>query len=409
MLRFLDPELERAYRDADQDPGVRRARTASLLAIPVWVLVALIGPHAIGVAPGQTWLIAGSMTVLLLTCAIVSRWATTQWRRSLIGLGQQAAAAVAALTLTVVTHTFTRYAMPAVMLTAVFGFAITRPPFPGSIALGVFYCLAFLSVAVTTGLGSQLALQLFVVGATVITALVGAYLLERSQREGFAQARLVGALHQRVESLLRTYLSPEVAVTLIEDPNRAELGGDEVEVTVLFADLGGYTSFAERVTPAEVVAMLNASFGAAVPIVLTEGGTVVQFMGDAMMAIFNAPRPHPDHALRAARSALAMQSTVGGLPGAGERPRFRVGLNTGPAIVGNIGAAQIRNYLAIGDTTNLAARLQTYAPEGSIVIGASTYELIREHAIVRTLGTPVLKGKSHAVEVYELLGLRSIA
>ena len=128
-----------------------------------------------------------------------------------------------------------------------------------------------------------------------------------------------------------------------------------------------------------------------------------------MMAIFNAPRPHPDHALRAARSALAMQSTVGRLPAAGERPRFRVGLNTGPAIVGNVGAAQIRNYLAIGDTTNLAARLQTYAPEGSVVISASTYELVREHAIVRTLGTPVLKGKSHAVEVYELLGLRSIA
>ena len=75
----------------------------------------------------------------------------------------------------------------------------------------------------------------------------------------------------------------------------------------------------------------------------------------------------------------------------------------------NIGAAQIRNYLAIGDTTNLAARLQTYAPEGSVVISASTYELVREQAIVRTLGTPVLKGKSHAVEVYELLGLRSIA
>ena len=135
-------------------------------------------------------------------------------------------------------------------------------------------------------------------------------------------------------------------------------------MTVLFADLGGYTAFAERATPTEVVAMLNAAFGAAVPIVLAEGGAVVQFMGDAMMAIFNAPNPQPDHALRAARSALAMQQAVAELPFAGERPRFRVGLNTGPAIVGNIGAAEIRNFLAIGDTTNLAARLQTYAPEG---------------------------------------------
>jgi class 3 adenylate cyclase len=206
--------------------------------------------------------------------------------------------------------------------------------------------------------------------------------------------------------LLRTYLSPDVATTLIEDPDRASLGGVEVEVTVLFADLGGYTAFAERATPAEVVAMLNAAFSAAVPVVLAEGGAVVQFMGDAMMAIFNAPNPQPDHALRAARSALALQWTAGALPAAGERPRFRVGLNTGPAIVGNIGAAEIRNFLAIGDTTNLAARLQAYAPEGSVVIGASTYALIRDQAVVRELGSPVLKGKSQPVEVYELLGLR---
>ena len=95
-------------------------------------------------------------------------------------------------------------------------------------------------------------------------------------------------------------------------------------MTVLFPDLSGYTSFAEKTTPHEVVAMLNASFGAAVPIVLAEGGAVVQFMGDAMMAIFNAPTPQPDHALRAARAALAMQSIAGSSSVA--RPRFRVGL-----------------------------------------------------------------------------------
>ncbi len=133
---------------------------------------------------------------------------------------------------------------------------------------------------------------------------------------------------------------------------------------------------------------------------------MVQFMGDAVMAIFNAPRPQPDHALRAARAALAMQRAVGEMPGATTRPRFRVGINSGPALVGNIGGAEIRNYLAIGDTTNLAARLQTYAEEGSVVLGAATYQLIRDHAMVRPLGTPQLKGKSQPVEVYELLGLR---
>ena len=408
-LRFVDAGLERSYREADQVQGVWRARTASLLAAVVWVLVALVGPSAIGVAPGPTWLIAGAMTVFLLACAVASRWATTQSRRSLIGLGQQVAAAVAVLALTLVTGTFATYAMPGIMLTAVFGFAVTRPPFVGSIGLGIFYCLSFVAVAVTTRLGLELTLQVLVVGTTVVSSSVGAYLLERSQREVFAQSRLVGALHERVDTLLRTYLSPDVAASLINDPERASLGGVEVEVTVLFADLGGYTAFSERKSPAEVVAMLNAAFGAAVPIVLAESGAVVQFMGDAMMAIFNAPKPQPDHALRAARAALAMQRRMAELPLSDERPRFRVGLNSGPAIVGNIGAAQIRNFSAIGDTTNLAARLQTYAHEGSVVISASTYDQIREHAIVRALGTPELKGKSQAVEVYELLGLREAA
>ena len=408
-LRFVDPELERSYRQADQAQGVRRARTASLLAAVVWVLVAVVGPPAIGISPGSTWLIAGVMTVFLFVCAGASRWATTQMRRSVIGLGQQVAAAVAVLTLTAVTGTFTTYAMPGIMLTAVFGFSVTRPPFVGSVGLGMFYCLGFAAIAATEGLGSQLPLQLLLVGATVVSASVGAYLLERLQREVFTQATMVSALHDRVDILLRTYLSPDVADTLIDDPNRASLGGVEVEVTVLFADLGGYTAFAERATPAEVVAMLNAAFGAAVPIVLAEGGAVVQFMGDAMMAVFNAPNPQPDHALRAARSALGMQRAVGELPLAGERPRFRVGLNSGPAIVGNIGAAEIRNFLAIGDTTNLAARLQSYAPEGSVVIGASTHDLISEFAVVRALGSPALKGKSQAVEVYELIGLRHVA
>ena len=405
-LRFLDPRLERLYQHADGAQSVRRARAASLIAVAVWVLVALVGPPALGVAPGSTWLICGLMTAFLLVCAGASRWATTQPRRSVIGLGQQAAATVAALALTVVTGTFATYGLPGVMLTAVFGFSVTRPLFPGSVGLGIFYCLGFASVAVTKGLGSQLWLQLLLVGATVVSASVGAYLLERSQRDVFAQSRLVGALHDRVDALLRTYLSPDVAATLIDDPDRASLGGVEVELTVLFADLGGYTTFAERATPAEVVAMLNAVYGAAVPVVLAEGGAVVQFMGDAMMVIYNAPSPQPDHALRAARSALAMQRAVEEAPFARERPRFRVGINTGPAIVGNIGAAEIRNFLAIGDTTNLAARLQTYAPEGSIVISETTYELIRDCAAVRELGSPALKGKSQSVEVYELLGLR---
>jgi len=405
-LRFADPELERSYQEADGAEGVRRVRTASLGAVVVWVLVALIGPPAVGMAPGPTWLISGVMVALLLTCAGLSHWAVTQRRRDAIGLGQQLAACVAVLALAVVNRIFGVYAMPGIMLTAVFGFTVTRHPFVGSVAAGAAYSILFLVFAVAVGLGPQLALQTFIVAATVVAACAGAYLLERSQRLAFAQGRLASALHKRVDQLLHQYLSPDVASSLIEDPERAALGGIEVEVTVLFADLRGYTAYSERRAPTEVVAMLNAAFGAAVPIVLAEGGTVVQFMGDAVMAIWNAPRAQPDHAMRAGRAALAIQQAVKDLPSATAQPRFRVGLNSGPALVGNIGAAEIRNYSAIGDTTNLAARLQTWAAEGSVVISASTYNLIKEWAIVRPLGSPELKGKSIPVEVYQLVGLR---
>jgi len=151
--------------------------------------------------------------------------------------------------------------------------------------------------------------------------------------------------------------------------------------------------------------MLNAAFGAAVPAVFAEGGTIVQFMGDALMAVFNAPIRQEDHALRACRG-LALQQLMAEIEGAADNPRFRVGINSGPALVGNIGSAELHNFLAIGDTTNVAARLQSVAPAGSVVIGHQTYSLVRDSVEVRQLGTPDFKGKSIPTDVYELIGLR---
>ena len=133
---------------------------------------------------------------------------------------------------------------------------------------------------------------------------------------------------------------------------------------------------------------------------------MVQFVGDAIMAVFNAPIRQRDHALRAARAALAMQRSIEEIAERNERwPRFRVGINTGPALIGNIGSEQMRNFTAIGDTTNLAARLETSASPGRVVIGALTYAHIRDVARVRTLEPLMVKGKREPVQAYELLGL----
>jgi class 3 adenylate cyclase len=214
-------------------------------------------------------------------------------------------------------------------------------------------------------------------------------------------------LYRQLDGLFRSYMSPAVATKLISDPGQAKLGGAIQEVTVLMADLRGFTPFSERSAPDEVVRMLNTYFGAAVPVILEAGGTVVQFVGDAVMAIFNAPTRQPEHALLAARAALAMQGAIGrvaaGRPG---WPRFRVGINTGPALVGNIGSDQLRNFTAIGDTTNLAARLEGLAGEGQVVLGAATRAALGDAAMVDPLGTVTVKGKEQPVEVFRLVALR---
>lgn len=214
-------------------------------------------------------------------------------------------------------------------------------------------------------------------------------------------------LYQQLDGLFRSYISPAVATALIADPSQAGLGGDITEVSVLFADLRGFTPFSEHSTPDQVVAMLNTYYGAIVPVILHHGGTVVQFVGDAVMAIFNAPTRQADHALRAARAGLdlhqAIEHAAAGRP---DWPRFRVGVNTGPALVGNIGAAQMRNFTAIGDTTNLAARLEGLAEPGTVVIGPLTREQLGECAIVHNQGELAIKGRREPVTCYVLAGLR---
>ncbi|GII87810.1 hypothetical protein Ssi03_58000 [Sphaerisporangium siamense] len=213
-------------------------------------------------------------------------------------------------------------------------------------------------------------------------------------------------LYRELETLFRQYMSPDVAASLLADPGQAALGGSLVELTALFADLKGFTTFSERVAPGEIVEMLNRYHAAAVPCVLRNGGTIVQFVGDALLALFNAPAAQERHAAQAARAGLAMQEAAeeiaAGNPG---YPRFRVGINTGLALVGNIGAPELRGFNAMGDAVNVAARLESLAEPGTVVIGATTRDQLGPGATVRPLGPLVLKGKEQSVEAFVLTAL----
>jgi class 3 adenylate cyclase len=179
------------------------------------------------------------------------------------------------------------------------------------------------------------------------------------------------------------------------------------EVSVLFADLVGFSGFAERSSPAEVAAALDAYWGTAAPLITRRfGGEVEKFIGDALMAMFNNKGDQPDHALRASRAALALQDTLARVvaqhPG---WPRVRIGVNSGDVIVREIGSHGHVAYPSVGDTVNIGARLEGLAPSGGVLIGAETYGRLPAGAVVERWSELRMKGKDDPVDAYLLLAL----
>jgi adenylate cyclase len=213
----------------------------------------------------------------------------------------------------------------------------------------------------------------------------------------------------RVDDLLRRYVGPHLAERMSEDPGLAELGGVEREVSVLFADLVGFTTFSEGRPATEVVDMLNSYWALVVPeVVDRERGLIERFAGDAILAIFNALGDDPDHSVRAARAAVAIREASEGLRRTHpDWPRFRVGVNSGPAVLGNVGAGPQRSFTVIGDTANVAARLQTMAEPGRVVIGGGTLSAAGGRLEVAPLGPHLLKGRTEPTDAFELLAVRA--
>jgi len=210
---------------------------------------------------------------------------------------------------------------------------------------------------------------------------------------------------QRVDALFRPYLPEQFAARARRDPSAARVGsGEEREVTVLFADLSGFTSYSERHEPTEVVDLLNSVWTAAVPIVSGEGGLIENFTGDGLLALFNAVGDQPDHAARAVRVALGIRDAVDRLdPDRPEAtPRFHIGINSGPAFVGTVGAAGRRTFSAIGDTTNLGSRLLGAAGSGEIVVGEGTWRLLGDGARGEAIPALRVKGKREPVRAWRL-------
>ena len=215
------------------------------------------------------------------------------------------------------------------------------------------------------------------------------------------------AERDRVRDLLDKNVSPEVAAQLMRDG--AALGGEEREVTVLFADLRGFTPLSETLPPREVLTLLNRYLDRMSAEIERHGGVIDKFIGDEIMALFGAPVGHGDDADRAVSAALAMQAALGQLNlefAAEGRPPLAIGIgiNTARVVAGNMGSHRRLNYSVIGDGVNIAARLQTLTrtPEyhAGILVSAATLQAARGHYQTRALGQISVKGRSEPVTLF---------
>lgn len=204
----------------------------------------------------------------------------------------------------------------------------------------------------------------------------------------------------KIKRVFSFYLSKPVLEQVLAHPEKLKLGGEKREITLLFSDIKGFTPMSEKMDPEELTVLLNKYLTRMTDIVHKYDGVLDKYIGDAVMAFWNEPIAQKDHALLACKVALEMME---------EMKNFdfdiRIGINTGEAVVGNMGSNERLDYTAVGDTVNLAARLEGANKEfdTNIMISEHTYELVKDKVKVKKLGSIKVKGKSKATKVYELV------
>lgn len=232
-------------------------------------------------------------------------------------------------------------------------------------------------------------------------------LVARVQRS-FRSKAASDDLRSKQQSLMNTFsrfVAEPVVKQLLENPDAVKLGGKLQPVTVLFADLQGFTTLSEQIEPEELLQLLNSYHAFMVRTVLQYGGTIDKFLGDGLMALYNTPIEQPDHIARAVKTALHIQDELywftEQMPEL-YRMKINFGIHSGRAIVGNVGSENIMDFTAVGDTVNVAARLQGLAEDGQILVTKVVHDATQDFIFGRSRGEISVKGRSLPITAYEI-------
>lgn len=274
--------------------------------------------------------------------------------------------------------------------------------------LGVLFTLAEIVIIVGGALFVFVEFNYVISVVSAVLAVLGGYVMSTSYH-------LVSERKERmlIKSMFSTYVNPSLVDELVAHPERLVLGGRREELTVLFSDIEGFTAMSEHLSPESLVGILNEYFSVMSALIFQNDGTLDKYEGDAVMAFWGAPLPQKDHALRACTTALQMQQSLVQLNAEwtklGRLPlRVRIGLNTGEMVVGNMGAVGKFAYTVIGDSVNLASRLEGANREygTGIMVSHRTFELVSDRIFGRELDRIAVKGRREPVQVYELMGMK---
>lgn len=233
-----------------------------------------------------------------------------------------------------------------------------------------------------------------------IWSIVSHYLAERRERS-------------RVTGIFGRFVPKAVVDQMLASGEEVKLGGERMDISLIFVDIRGFTTLSEKLEPEQVIQFLNEYLDVCTKAIFKFNGTLDKFIGDGVMAIFGAPIRYDNHAEMAVRAALEMKKQTAALEARlmeklGFTVRFGVGINCGPAIVGNIGSEELRlDYTAIGDTVNLTARLESNAKPGQILISDNIYERISHLFEIESMGEIKVKGKEMPVTIYQVLDEKS--
>lgn len=216
-------------------------------------------------------------------------------------------------------------------------------------------------------------------------------------------------LQARLNSILERFMPRSVIDQLMSAPDLPNLGGHRQPVSILFAGIRGFSIYAEQTPPEELVTTVNRYLGVATDAILAHSGTIDRYSGDSLIAIFNAPIKHAEHALNAVRTAAEIRRNTEALNNSpdGRGLQFAIGIHTGDAVVGNIGTPQLMSFTAVGESVNLAKQIEEVTPPGRITISRSTADAAgAERLRAQAMPPLTIKGRREPVEVLELLGLK---